>query len=108
MSFFSLSINAEQLLDQTIVGAQRVDASGVCDVAGVENNDFVRDVQRQLDVLFDENDRKAAAAKLLQNRCDLRDDLGANPSEGSSNRIDARIRHQGPADREHLLFAAGQ
>src|SRR3954452_2820428 len=102
------SINTEQLLDETIVEAQRVNASGVCDVSGVENNDVVRDIQCQLNVLFDENDREAAAAELLQNRCDFCDDLRRQSFRRLVKQNDARIRHQGPTDREHLLFAAGQ
>ncbi len=34
--------------------------------------------------------------------------IGARPSDGSSSRSDARLRHQRPADREHLLLAAGE
>ena len=76
------------------------------DAAAVEDHDVVGDVEHQLGALLDQHDREAAFLQLADGGHHFCDDLRREAFGGLVHQQDARIVHQRPADRQHLLLAA--
>ena len=72
------------------------------------DDDVVGEVQRQLDVLLHQHDRKPLALEPGNSAPDIGDDLRRQPFGRLIHQQQARIAHQRPADRQHLLLAAGK
>ena len=89
-----------------VVAADFGDASGEDDPAGVQDNDVIGELERELDVLLDEHDRLALALQPRDRAADLGDDERREAFGGLVHQQHARVAHQRAADREHLLLAA--
>ena len=70
--------------------------------------DFVGRSQRHVDVLLDHDDRHALGADPGQDGVDVLDDRRRQTHRQFVAKQKVGIRHQGPADRDHLLLSAGQ
>ena len=68
----------------------------------------VGDTHQVVDVLVDGQDRLAFRLEPLQACPDFPAHQGRQPLGGFIQDEQARVGHQGPADGQHLLFAAGQ
>ncbi len=79
------------------------------DLSAVEDHDVVGDVEHQRRALLDQHDRQrrfpSACGSLAMTSATI---CGARPSDGSSISSTRGLPHQGAADRQHLLLAAGQ
>ena len=78
------------------------------DAPAVEDEDVVGHVEDQLGVLLDEDDGEPFGLEAADRRHDLGQDLWRQSLRRLVHQQHARIRHQGAADREHLLLAAGE
>ena len=78
------------------------------DPADLEHRGVVGHRQRHRGVLLDEHDRGALRVDLADHPADARDHLRGEPERRLVEQQQARARHEGAADREHLLLAAGQ
>src|SRR3954449_9178808 len=90
------------------VAAQRGARAGPDDAALLDDHVPVGEARQGVDVLVDDDDRLALALEALQ----AGPDLGPDERRQALRRLvedeELRVRHQGPADREHLLLAAGE
>ena len=75
---------------------------------GIDDHDVVGEVERKLDVLLDQHDRLPFGLQLRDGAADFGDQLRREPFGRLVHQQHARIAHQRPADRQHLLLAAGQ
>src|SRR5918993_3230210 len=66
----------------------------------------MRDLECLVGVLLDEKERRAVAIEFADYAEYLVDDDGREPKRRPVHQEEARPRHQGPRDREHLLLAA--
>ena len=78
------------------------------DRAGIHDHHVVGKVERQLDVLLDQHDREPFGLQLRDGPADLVHDLRREALGRLVHQQHARIAHQGAADRQHLLLAAGE
>ena len=67
----------------------------------------IRQFERLVRVLLHQEDGHPLLAQLLYGVEDLLDDDGGQPQGGLVQQQQARLAHQGAADGQHLLFAAG-
>src|SRR5215218_5027848 len=90
------------------VAAQRGARAGPDDAALLDDHVPVGEARQGVDVLVDDDDRLALALEALQ----AGPDLGPDERRQALRRLvedeELRVRHQGPADGEHLLLAAGE
>ena len=102
----ALNGNAEMLaqIDAVLLQLRRGGDHG--DVARVEDDDVVGDVENELRVLLDQHDRQAAFLELADGGHHLGDDLRRQALRRLVHQEHARIAHQRAADRQHLLLAA--
>ena len=94
-------------LPDALVRAQRLRVVRERDRAGLEHVAAAGDVERHQGVLLDEQDRGALLVDLDD---DLEDPLDEDRREAHRRLVEEqerRVGHQGPADRAHLLLAAG-
>src|SRR6185436_5593219 len=70
--------------------------------------DVVRYRQREFKVLLDKQNGNAALAQAAHDFLDALNQLRRKPFGGFVHQDERWIRHQGTADREHLLLAAGE
>ena len=78
------------------------------DLAVDQDVGAVGDLERAVDVLLDEQDRRPLVAQAGEELEDLVDDDRRQPERRLVEQEQPRARHQRPADREHLLLAAGE
>src|SRR5215207_3309415 len=90
------------------VAAQLGARAGPDDAALLDDHVPVGEARQGVDVLVDDDDRLALALEALQ----AGPDLGPDERRQALRRLvedeELRVRHQGPADRQHLLLAAGE
>src|SRR5713101_3387110 len=106
--FLRLLEDSEMLRDQSLVVAHPAGAAAERDAAGVEDHDFVGEVQGELDVLLDQENRLAFPLQAQEGAAYLRDDQRRKAFRRLVHQQNARIAHERPADREHLLLAPGE
>src|SRR5262249_53551974 len=96
------------LRDQLIVALELASIAGEDTASGIEDDRFISDVERELEILFDQ---KSGLLLLLQ-ALNGTADFGHNQRREALRRFVeqeyARISHQRASDREHLLFATRQ
>src|SRR5437764_9856494 len=90
------------------VGAELRIGNHVDHAAVVHHVVPVGDGRRKAEVLFDEQDREALRLQLRDGPSDLLDDDRRKSLGWLVKQEQPRARPQDPADREHLLLAAGQ
>src|SRR5213083_337902 len=78
------------------------------DLALLEDVVRVGDPRQRGQVLVDQQDRLSARLEVLEAAPDLRPDERGEPLRRLVTDEQARVRHEGAADREHLLLAAGE
>src|SRR5256884_4142956 len=78
------------------------------DLALLEDVVRVGDPRQRGQVLVDQQDRLSARHEVLEAAPDLRPDERGEPLRRLVTDEQARVRHEGAADREHLLLAAGE
>ena len=78
------------------------DDSALLDHVGV-----IGDFKGLMDVLFHQHHGHAAFLDAADDAKHVRDDEGRESERGFIHQQQPRFRHQGPADRHHLLLAAG-
>ena len=76
--------------------------------AAVEDDDVVGHLEHQLGVLLDQHDRESLLLEPPDRRHHLGHELRRQALRRLVHQEHARVRHQGPADGEHLLLAAGE
>src|SRR5579871_2867766 len=104
----ALSEHTEMLVQLVLAVAQIGSCAADDDPSRVENRDIVGDVEDELGILLNEDDRQAAGLE-ASNRChDLGDDLWRQSLGRLVHQKNARIGDERPRDREHLLLAAGE
>jgi hypothetical protein len=79
-----------------------------CPRGGFEQIGAVDQLQDLLHILLDDQDREAVSPDAPHQLEDLLDRQGRQPGRGLVHQQQLRPRHQCPADRAHLLFAARQ
>src|SRR5712691_10964383 len=99
---------SEVLRDQSLVVSHLAGASAECDAAGVEDHDLVGEVEGELDVLLDQQNRLAFLLQAQESATHLRDDQRREPLGRLIHQQQARISHERAADREHLLLPSGE
>jgi hypothetical protein len=77
--------DAEILRDQLFVVHNVAGAAGEHAASGIEDDRLVGDLERQFDILFDQNDRLSVRFQAPDGAADFRDVSGARPSDGSSS-----------------------
>src|SRR5258708_6801882 len=100
--------DAEILRDQLFI-VQNI--AGIADehtASGVEDDRLVRNVERQLDILFDENDGLPFLFQSSDGAADFGDDQGRKAFRRFIEQKHPWIAHQRAPDRKHLLFSAGK
>src|SRR5450631_4408228 len=98
--------DAEILCNQVFVVQNVAGVAGEHAASGVENNRLIGNVERQLEILFDKNDRLSFLLQELDGAADLSDDQGRETFRRFVEQEDPGIAHQRPPDRQHLEFAA--
>ena len=76
--------------------------------AAVQDDDVVGDVEGELGVLLDQQDRQPLLLQAPDRGHHLGDDLRRQALRRLVEQQHPRVRHQRPADRQHLLLAARQ
>src|SRR5229473_3752567 len=102
------SENAEVLRDDSIVEPDRTGGSAKDDASGIDDDDIIGEIERELDVLLDQDDRLAFRLELRDGASDLGHELRCQPFGGLVHQQHARIAHESACDRQHLLLAAGE
>ena len=77
------------------------------DLAGLQHVAALRDAERVVRVLLHQQDRGALAVDLGDRLVDPLDEDRRDSHRGLVEQQQLRVGHQGAADREHLLLAAG-
>jgi hypothetical protein len=88
--------------------AQRLGAARIRHPAFLQHVAVVRGAQGQPGVLFGDEQRQSFLLEPPQRQEDVLHDQGRQAHGRFVQHQQARAAHQGPADRDHLLFAAGQ
>ncbi len=91
-----------------VVAAEFGAGAGDGDLAGFDDVSAVGDFECHEGVLFDEEDGGAFASDFLDGLEDGFDEDGGEAHGGFVEEEEAWARHEGAADGEHLLFAAGE
>src|SRR2546430_226217 len=73
--------------------------------ACIDNDDIVGEIERELDVLLDEDDGLPFGFELRDGAANLCDQLRREPLGWLVHQQHARIAHERASDREHLLLA---
>ena len=76
--------------------------------AGIDDDDVVGEVERQLDILLDQHDRLPFGLELRDGASDLGHQLRREPLGRLVHQQHAGVAHERAPDREHLLLAAGE
>src|SRR6266481_2657451 len=76
--------------------------------ASIDNDDIVGEIERELDVLLDEDDGLPFGFELRDGAANLCDQLRREPLGWLVHQQHARIAHERASDREHLLLATGE
>src|SRR5262245_32721272 len=108
MAEFPSLDNADMLRDDLVVELDTVRWAFEHHRAGIDDYHVVGKVERELDILLDEQDRLALGLELRDGAPDLSHKLRRQPLRRLVHQEHARIAHQRAADRQHLLFAAGE
>src|SRR5262249_50998377 len=103
-----VSKHAEVLGDDGVVELDLGRGAAEHHAPGIDDDDVVGKIERELDVLLDQHDRLALGLDLRDGAADLGDELRREPLRGLVQEEHTRIAHQGAADGEHLLLAAGE
>src|SRR5712691_2451159 len=106
--FLRLLEDSEMLRDQSLVIAHLAGAAAERDAAGVEDHHLVGEVEGELDVLLDQENRLAFLLQSRDGAAHFGDDQGREAFGGLVHQQHARISHERPPDREHLLLASGK
>ena len=80
--------------------------AGEVDAAVLEHVAAVGDAQRQRDLLLGDDDGEAVAAQVAEGGVGIGRQLRRQPGGRLVEHEQARLAHQRPADREHLLLAS--
>ncbi len=81
---------------------------GEQDLAAFHEVSHLSQLKRQEGVLLDQEQSHTLGPNPLEDREDLIHPLGGQSKGGFIQKEEGRLPHQGPGDREHLLFAAGK
>src|SRR6266852_9582009 len=100
--------DAEILGDQLFIVHNVAGVAGEHAASGVEDDRLIRNVERQLDILFDENDGLPFLFQSSDGAADFGDDQRRKAFRRLIEQKHPRIAHQRAPDRKHLLFAAGE
>src|SRR5712664_456485 len=100
--------DAEILGDQLFIVQNVTGIAGEHTAPGVEDDRLVRNVERQLNILFDENDGLPFLLQSSDGATDFGDDQARMAFRRLIEQKHPRIAHQRAPDRKHLLFAAGE
>src|SRR3989454_3311059 len=103
---YIISKSPQMLSDQSFVAARLAGAAGEGDAAGVQDHYFVGELEREPNVLLDEQDRLALGLQAGDGAADLGDDERREALGGLVHQQHARVAHQSARDGEHLLLAA--
>src|SRR5262252_168160 len=102
------SENSQVLRDQGLIAADAVDAALEGDAAGVQYNDVVGEIERELDVLLDQEDRLPLLLETRAGAADLGADQWREALGGLVHQQHSGRAHQRAGEREHLRLAARQ
>jgi hypothetical protein len=101
--------DAEMSFKRGPVPGERGAVGGMDHGAAFDDNGAIGNAENFLGVLLDQDRRHAFVADdAAQRRQEFLDDDRRQPLERLVEQHDARVEHQRAADREHLLFAAGE
>src|SRR5712692_6520594 len=103
---YIMSKNPQVLSDESFVGLRRGGRAGECDPPGIEDHGVIRQAERELDVLLDQQDRLPFGLEARDGAPDFGDDQRRQALGRLVHQQDAWIAHQRAADGEHLLLAA--
>src|SRR5262245_36233813 len=104
----STSEHAEVLGDNGIVELDLIGGPAKYHAAGIDDDDVVGEVEGELNVLLDQHDRLSFRLELRDRAADFGHQLRREPLGRLVHQEHARIAHERPSDREHLLLAAGE
>src|SRR6266511_362369 len=100
------SEHAEMLGDHGVIELDLGRRSLEHDLAGIDDDHVVGEVERELDVLLDQHDRLSFGPELGDGAADLSDELRRQPFRELIHQQHPRVAHKRASDREHLLLAA--
>src|ERR1700733_4339438 len=100
--------DAEILRDQFLILQDGAGVAGEHAAAGVEDDRLIRYVERQLEILFDQNDGLSFLFQAPDDAADLGDDQRRQALRRLVEQKNPGISHQRAPDRQHLQFAAGE
>ncbi len=104
-----MAADAEQALLQFAVRREPARVDDAVDAPVDHDRDTVGDGGRDADILLDDEDCDVAfGSEPDQHLLDLRDDDGREPLGRLVHDEEVRVGDERPADREHLLLAAGE
>src|SRR5712691_5655057 len=106
--FLRLLEDSEMLRDQGLVIAHPAGAAAERDAAGVEDHHLVGEVEGELDVLLDQEYRLAFPLQARDGAAHFGDDQRREAFGRLVHQQQARISHERPPDREHLLLPPGE
>src|SRR5688572_2907260 len=96
------------LVDDRVIGPEIGGRRVVTDDALLHDVDAVRRIERERDVLLDEQDRDPGPVQDVDDLADLPDHAWHQPFGRLVEQDDLRLEHHRAGDREHLLLAAGE
>jgi hypothetical protein len=100
--------DAKILRNQHLIVQNFTGIAGEYAAPGVEDDGLICDIERQLAVLFDQDDRLSFLLQPLDGAADLRNDQGGKTFRRLIEQQHPRIAHQRTSDGQHLLLAAGE
>src|SRR5215475_2401368 len=98
--------HSQVLVDDAEVPPELGRGGVVADDALFHDVDAVGCLQRERDVLLDEQDGHAFLVQHVNDLANLGDHARHEPFGGLVEQDDARLQHHGPGDGQHLLLAA--
>ena len=98
--------HAKILRDQLVIVQDLAGVACEHTASGIEDDCLIRNLERQLAVLLDQNDRLSLLLQPLDGAAELGDDQGGQTLRRFVEQQHPGVAHQRATDREHLLLAA--